>query len=255
MSLRFIWVGVVVLATAAMAEPPAGHPAAPPGSQLPAMHFDHALPQEAFGRLAKEAGVTLSFKHGEAAAFWAAHAEPITRDISPMPYWEALHELCLAAKVSARASTDQEIILEEPTPSDNRQFAVVHGLIQIELQAMVTTQLMSMSNTPTTKSVCQLAFRCRTPVGLKAMRCEPLKINAMVDQDDKPIKVSGPPQCIFSDDGTAQPQLFLERGPGVKKIKRIAGELTIGLRGQPQTLASVAGPKGTMLVFFRSADW
>lgn len=25
--------------------------------------------------------------------------------------------------------------------------------------------------------------------------------------------------------------------------------------GQPQTLASVAGPKGTMLVFFRSADW
>ena len=26
-------------------------------------------------------------------------------------------------------------------------------------------------------------------------------------------------------------------------------------QGQPQTLASVAGPKGTMLVFFRSADW
>ncbi len=25
--------------------------------------------------------------------------------------------------------------------------------------------------------------------------------------------------------------------------------------GQPQTLSSVAGPKGTMLVFFRSADW
>ena len=25
--------------------------------------------------------------------------------------------------------------------------------------------------------------------------------------------------------------------------------------GQPRTLASVAGPKGTMLVFFRSADW
>ena len=25
--------------------------------------------------------------------------------------------------------------------------------------------------------------------------------------------------------------------------------------GQPQTLKSVAGPKGTMLVFFRSADW
>ena len=26
-------------------------------------------------------------------------------------------------------------------------------------------------------------------------------------------------------------------------------------RGQPQTLASLAGPKGTMLLFFRSADW
>lgn len=25
--------------------------------------------------------------------------------------------------------------------------------------------------------------------------------------------------------------------------------------GQPRTLASVAGPKGTMVVFFRSADW
>jgi len=26
-------------------------------------------------------------------------------------------------------------------------------------------------------------------------------------------------------------------------------------QGQPQTLASVAGPKGTMIVFYRSADW
>lgn len=26
-------------------------------------------------------------------------------------------------------------------------------------------------------------------------------------------------------------------------------------QGREQTLASVAGPKGTMLVFFRSADW
>ena len=25
--------------------------------------------------------------------------------------------------------------------------------------------------------------------------------------------------------------------------------------GKPRTLASLAGPKGTMLVFFRSADW
>lgn len=25
--------------------------------------------------------------------------------------------------------------------------------------------------------------------------------------------------------------------------------------GQPQTLASIAGPKGAMLVFYRSADW
>lgn len=26
-------------------------------------------------------------------------------------------------------------------------------------------------------------------------------------------------------------------------------------QGRPQTLASVGGPKGTMLVFFRSSDW
>jgi hypothetical protein len=29
----------------------------------------------------------------------------------------------------------------------------------------------------------------------------------------------------------------------------------IDQRGQTQTLRSMAGPKGTMLVFFRSADW
>ena len=29
----------------------------------------------------------------------------------------------------------------------------------------------------------------------------------------------------------------------------------IDQKGATQTLASVAGPKGTMLVFFRSADW
>jgi len=39
-----------------------------------------------------------------------------------------------------------------------------------------------------------------------------------------------------------------------------AGQKAIEFRlpdqdGRQQTLASVAGPKGTMLVFFRSADW
>jgi len=29
----------------------------------------------------------------------------------------------------------------------------------------------------------------------------------------------------------------------------------IDQHGRPQTLASVAGPKGTMVVFYRSADW
>jgi hypothetical protein len=29
----------------------------------------------------------------------------------------------------------------------------------------------------------------------------------------------------------------------------------LDLNGKPQTLASLTGPKGLMLVFFRSADW
>ncbi len=38
------------------------------------------------------------------------------------------------------------------------------------------------------------------------------------------------------------------------------GQKAIGFQlpdqqGRPQSLASVAGPKGTMLVFFRSSDW
>jgi cytochrome oxidase Cu insertion factor (SCO1/SenC/PrrC family) len=36
--------------------------------------------------------------------------------------------------------------------------------------------------------------------------------------------------------------------------KAIAFELP-DQSGRPRTLASVAGPRGTMLVFFRSADW
>jgi cytochrome oxidase Cu insertion factor (SCO1/SenC/PrrC family) len=42
-------------------------------------------------------------------------------------------------------------------------------------------------------------------------------------------------------------------GPKVGE-KAIAFALT-DQNGRQQTLASLAGPKGTMLVFFRSADW
>lgn len=35
----------------------------------------------------------------------------------------------------------------------------------------------------------------------------------------------------------------------------VPGFSLVDQRGRTQTLASVAGPKGTMLVFFRSADW
>lgn len=42
-------------------------------------------------------------------------------------------------------------------------------------------------------------------------------------------------------------------GPQVGQ-KAIAFQLP-DQQGRPQTLASVAGPKGTMLVFFRSSDW
>jgi hypothetical protein len=46
----------------------------------------------------------------------------------------------------------------------------------------------------------------------------------------------------------------------IRKLGPQVGDKAIDFRltdqfGRVQTLASVAGPKGTMLVFFRSADW
>jgi len=57
--------------------------------------------------------------------------------------------------------------------------------------------------------------------------------------------------------------LFVARGAAQVDVSRLGpqvGDTVPGLRltdhrGQAQTLASLAGPKGTMLVFFRSADW
>jgi len=40
------------------------------------------------------------------------------------------------------------------------------------------------------------------------------------------------------------------------KVGEVAPEFTLpDQHGQPRTLSSLAGPKGTMLVFYRSADW
>jgi cytochrome oxidase Cu insertion factor (SCO1/SenC/PrrC family) len=53
--------------------------------------------------------------------------------------------------------------------------------------------------------------------------------------------------------GTAQPVDVSTLGPQVGQ-KALEFRLT-DQNGQWQTLKSVAGSKGTMLVFFRSADW
>ncbi|HUF48041.1 MAG TPA: hypothetical protein VMM93_09500 [Vicinamibacterales bacterium] len=42
-------------------------------------------------------------------------------------------------------------------------------------------------------------------------------------------------------------------GPGVGA--RVPALALVDQDGRRQTLESIAGPKGTMLVFFRSADW
>jgi len=51
-----------------------------------------------------------------------------------------------------------------------------------------------------------------------------------------------------------------EQAVDTSKIGPLAGTVVPSFSGtdqfgKPQTLASVMGPKGAMLVFFRSADW
>ncbi len=55
--------------------------------------------------------------------------------------------------------------------------------------------------------------------------------------------------------GSTQPAL-----PDVQKLgpqvgSRVPDFTLTDQRGQPRTLASLMGPNGLMLVFFRSADW
>ena len=51
----------------------------------------------------------------------------------------------------------------------------------------------------------------------------------------------------------APPVNLADIGP---KVGKVAPEFELrGQDGSPRTLSSLAGPKGTMLVFFRSADW
>jgi hypothetical protein len=45
----------------------------------------------------------------------------------------------------------------------------------------------------------------------------------------------------------------IKTGPEVNAT--IPGFSLLDQNGVPQTLASIAGPKGAMLVFYRSADW
>ncbi len=43
--------------------------------------------------------------------------------------------------------------------------------------------------------------------------------------------------------------------PGVKIGQTVPGFRLTDQNGQPRTLQDLRGPKGLMLVFFRSADW
>jgi hypothetical protein len=72
----------------------------------------------------------------------------------------------------------------------------------------------------------------RTFLGLSL--AAPLAVAALAAQQGQPVNVD-----------TLGPQ------PGQKAI----GFQLPDQNGRPRDLASVAGPKGTMLVFFRSADW
>jgi len=51
----------------------------------------------------------------------------------------------------------------------------------------------------------------------------------------------------------AQPAVQIRTGPGVGST--IPGFQAPDQNGHAQTLQSVAGPKGALLVFYRSADW
>jgi cytochrome oxidase Cu insertion factor (SCO1/SenC/PrrC family) len=55
--------------------------------------------------------------------------------------------------------------------------------------------------------------------------------------------------------GAAQNSADHATGPGVKTGAIIPAFSLPDQHGKPQTLASLRGPKGLMLVFFRSADW
>ena len=53
---------------------------------------------------------------------------------------------------------------------------------------------------------------------------------------------------------------LIAQGPDLSKVGPPVGAVVPAVSGtdqfgQPQTLSSIYGPKGAMLVFFRSADW
>lgn len=202
---------------------------------LPAMHFDNTPPREAFERLAREAGVTLAVDSVSPAAFWARHAEPVSIDFSPLPYWLALHEMCVATKVGARGSTAGKILLQEPTPFGTCQFADVHGLVQIELESMRDTRQLMISNSRVSTGDCRFSVRVAAAPGLHALRNDPIKFSAFTDQDGKSIE--GLRQFPgFWRDGKALLDLAFHRESGVRKIAKLAGELEIVLQGEPHLL-------------------
>jgi cytochrome oxidase Cu insertion factor (SCO1/SenC/PrrC family) len=55
--------------------------------------------------------------------------------------------------------------------------------------------------------------------------------------------------------GSAQTSADHAKGPGVKIGETIPAFSLPDQNGKQQSLASLRGPKGLMLVFFRSADW
>jgi hypothetical protein len=67
------------------------------------------------------------------------------------------------------------------------------------------------------------------------------------------LRITGAVVLLASTLGAAQPVDTSKLGPPVgAAVPPMAG---VDQFGRAQTLASISGPKGAMIVFFRSADW
>ncbi|HZK81977.1 MAG TPA: hypothetical protein VFC46_12940 [Humisphaera sp.] len=239
--MRLHWLSITLIACGPMlfaadvSNPPSTAPAVSVKLPLPliSLHLKDAPVRQAFERFAEQDRAILQIDPAGADDFWARHKnQRVTVDIDQLPYWQALHELCVASGVTTDDSAPGVLSVRDAGAVKDKPLQLIHGLLHMDASGVQEASVILLGSHPRTNRSCHIWFEVNAAPGLAALRCDALDLLEVTDPDGKPIELARKWQPVFPfSQNRWQLQLDLSPSPDTRAIGKIKGVLSIALAG------------------------